>query len=566
MIFFIYTSLTALIVQFILPQLFPEVWWTHGLFVPDSGGFHQIAAQKAVEIAEKGWSAWELHPQGVYPAGIASIFYSLFKPMPYSMIPFNAFLHATAGCLLFFLFSLFMKNRIAAAVGATLFIINPSSLEWTAQIHRDGTYILGFFLILTALMLLIKGVMQRKWHNLFYTLILTLFGSIIFWASRPYWNQVSSVACILSFIFILSYWVFNFRKSSLSIFWLAAAALTGCVMVLIQLSFPNTAYTTKLAVQENTEKVAESVHSKKSPELIEIENIIILLGKNTNTPASTTAAAPAPATATASAPSRILKIQKDLAQRQIVLENLHSELMRFTHDRDLMTMKNIVKKRQASLEKNGWLFPVGLKKLLLLAQRDKELNKWQFMLQQKNESLFKWRRTPYLATFIETKLYSLWLARKGSVETGGNTVIDKYIVLNSVGAFIRYFPRALQIGLLSPFPSEWFRPGSTPATAIAKKVVGVIMVLFYIFLAFFIWGLWEYRKSLEFWIIIIHSVFGIIVFTYTYANVGTLMRMRYGFYMVIVGIGFAFAVQKFLQFREYKRLPSNNKHKLLLNQ
>ena len=109
-IFFIYTSLMALIVQFILPQVLPKVFWAHGLFVPDSTGFHQVAVQKAVEIAQKGWGAWELRPQNQYPAGVTSIFYYLWKPEPYSMIPFNAVLHATAGCLVFFFFVVFYEE------------------------------------------------------------------------------------------------------------------------------------------------------------------------------------------------------------------------------------------------------------------------------------------------------------------------------------------------------------------------------------------------------------------------------------------------------------------------
>jgi len=183
----------------------------------------------------------------------------------------------------------------------------------------------------------------------------------------------------------------------------------------------------------------------------------------------------------------------------------------------------------------------------LLFQWEKELKKGQILLEQMSKSIFEWARTPFLPDFIEKKLYGVWCYRTKVVGTGGNTVIDRYISLNSAGAFIPYFPRALQIGFLSPFPSEWFRPGSSTATTIGKRVIGGVMIFFYICLAFFIWGLWEYRKSPGFWIITFNSTFGIIVFTYLYPNVGSLSRMRYGFYMVIVGIGFAFAVQKLIE-------------------
>lgn len=546
----------ATIIQLVLPQVFPKVFLAHGLFVPDSTGFHQIAARKALEIAEKGWVAWELRPQiqypaGVpqYPAGVASIFYYLWKPEPYSMIPFNAALHATAGCIVFFLLTSFMKNRFVAACGATLFIINPASLEWTAQIHRDGTYILGNLLILIAWLLLIKGVMQKKWQNFLYAFILTLSGFFLIWAPRPYWNQVALVSCILIFALILFYWVLNFRKSFLSLFWLTTAVVTGCLMLLVQLPFLDSTF-----MPPDIKPQEKAVKSPASLTLNEIEKEIVLMEK-----AATKAKAVDTETAeTKAIAARLEKIHNDLTRRQILQDALYNNLFQYTSESKLMTMKNEVKKREVPEENYGRLSLADLgKRLQALLQWEKELKKSQIVLEQTSKSIFAWARTPYLPDFIENKLYGVWCCRKGTAGSGGNTLIDRYVSLNSAGAFIRYFPRALQIGFFSPFPSEWFRTGSTPATTIGKRIMGGIMILFYICLAFFIWSLWEYRKSLEFWIITLHSTFGIIVFTYVYANVGTLSRLRYGFYMVIIGIGFAFAIQKIIELRQKIQPPSS---------
>ena len=256
--------------------------------------------------------------------------------------------------------------------------------------------------------------------------------------------------------------------------------------------------------------------------------------------------------------ARLEKIHKELTRRQILQDALYNNLFQYTSESKLMTMKNEVKKREVPEENYGRLSLADLgKRLQALLQWEKELKKSQIVLEQTSKSIFAWARTPYLPDFIENKLYGVWCYRKGTAGSGGNTLIDRYVSLNSAGAFIRYFPRALQIGFLSPFPSEWFRTGSTPATTIGKKIMGSIMILFYICLAFFIWSLWEYRKSLEFWIITLHSTFGIIVFTYVYANVGTLSRLRYGFYMVIIGIGFAFAIQKIIELRQKIQPPSS---------
>ncbi|MBU4414069.1 MAG: hypothetical protein KJ976_03040, partial [Proteobacteria bacterium] len=542
-IFFIYTSSMAIIVQFILPHVFPEVFFAKGLFVPDTAAFHHIAAQKALEIAEKGWEVWELRPCGQYPAGVASIFYYLWKPEAYSMIPFNAVIHATAGCLVFFLLTSFMKNRLAAACGAILFIINPASLEWTAQIHRDGTYILGNLLILTAWLLLIKGVMQKKWQNISYAFILTFSGSFLIWAPRPYWNQVALVSCILCFALILFYWVLNFRKPFFSLSWLIVTVVTGCFMILAQLPFTNTPFTQDIKSQENIKRQEEAASSQMNLSLIEIEKEMIPMKESaakakavakaqeslalieiekemvsmkesaakakikaedttkvmsmtkaaatikaedttkvmsmtkaaamikaedttkvmsmtkaaamikaedtTKVMSMTKAAATIKAEDTTkvmskSIAARLEKIHNDLSRRQTEQDAWYNALLAFTPESNLMTLKYKVKKMEVPEENYGRLSLADLEeRFQALFQWEKELKERNMVLQQKRELMLEWVRTSFLPDFIENKLYSVWRYRTNVVRTGGNTVIDPYISLNSAGAFIPYFPRAL---------------------------------------------------------------------------------------------------------------------------
>ena len=582
-IFFIYTASMAIIVQVILPQVFPEVFMVDGIFVPDTKGFHQIAARKALEIVEKGWGAWELRPDNQYPAGVASIFYCLWKPELYSMIPFNAVVHATSGCLVFFLLTSFMKNRFIAACGAILFIINPASLEWTAQIHRDGTYILGNLLMLTAWFFLIKGVMQKKWQKFSYAFFLTLCGSLLIWAPRPYWTEAAFVSGILCFVLFLFYCVLNFRKSSLSLFWLAAAVVTGCFMILVQLPFMDSrsqSFPPAIKSKEDVKRQEEAVNAPRKLALFKIQKDFILMKKNMakakiekekilmkkaafNDGAEEMPKDMAKAKAKAEAQgkvedttimerkliySKLKKMHNSLNRRQTMQDALYNTLLQNNSGKKLLAMRNEIKKTVVPENNYDRLSLADLEKSIqALSQWDKKLSEWQIVLKQTGTSIFEWVRTPYLPDYIESKLYAMWNFRTGTVRTGGNTVIDGDISLNSVGAFIRYFPRALQVGFLSPFPSEWFKTGSMPATTVGKRIMGGAMILFYICLAFFIWSLWTYRKRLEVWIITLSSTFGVMAFTYAYPNVGSFSRMRYGFYMVIIGIGFAFAVQKIVR-------------------
>ena len=160
--FFVYSlCVSALIQGYFIPKVFPHFNLGDGLVVLDSTGFNKIAKTKSAEILEKGWGAWELRPQTQSPAGIASVFYSLWTPKPYSLLPFNALVHALSGCVVLWFLRHFFSWK-PAILGASLFVLNPAALEWVAQIHRDGVFILGNLLVLVCLIQLGKGLKLNK--------------------------------------------------------------------------------------------------------------------------------------------------------------------------------------------------------------------------------------------------------------------------------------------------------------------------------------------------------------------------------------------------------------------
>ena len=122
---------------------------------------------------------------------------------------------------------------------------------------------------------------------------------------------------------------------------------------------------------------------------------------------------------------------------------------------------------------------------------------------------------------------------------GGNTVVDPDIVLNSAPSFIAYFPRALQLGFLSPLPELWQGEGSTPTMTIARKVMGIVTVIFYFCLLGVFAGIYLFRTNPVTWLFLIFCSLGIMVFIYAYPNIGTFLRFRYGFYMPLIAFGAA---------------------------
>jgi len=170
------------------------------------------------------------------------------------------------------------------------------------------------------------------------------------------------------------------------------------------------------------------------------------------------------------------------------------------------------------------------------------------------KSGFLWRRTVWLPSEVEGRLYRIATARLGAISQGGNSLVDADWRLDSVGSVLAYLPRALQLGLFSPFPKLWGGEGSTPAMTVARKVVGAVTLVFYVCLLGLLFGLWRLRKNLSLWVMIGACLTGILVYAVTYPNIGTLIRYRYGFYMLLIGFGAAWWCEQWI-----KRTDRSNK-------
>ena len=166
-----------------------------------------------------------------------------------------------------------------------------------------------------------------------------------------------------------------------------------------------------------------------------------------------------------------------------------------------------------------------------------------------------WVRTWGIPETVERKLYQLAHVRRIiALCCGGNTLIDGEVQFESAKDFPVYLPRALQVGLLSPMPGLWGGAGSSPAMTLARKIVGVWACFFYVCLVGFFAGLFIFRRNLHLWIIMGYCLLGILVYTFTYPNVGTLMRYRYGFHMTLISFGAAVVLDQVLAWHGKRHL------------
>ncbi len=121
--------------------------------------------------------------------------------------------------------------------------------------------------------------------------------------------------------------------------------------------------------------------------------------------------------------------------------------------------------------------------------------------------------------------------RSEAAETG--SALDADVTFESYGDIVRYLPRAAVIGLLAPFPSMWFSAGHAVGR-VGRWLSGIEMLVTYFFVGLAIVTVWFERRRLSvhaLWIVILAAATALGL---TVANVGTLYRMRYPFWILLV--------------------------------
>ncbi|MBI4191159.1 MAG: hypothetical protein HY525_11560 [Betaproteobacteria bacterium] len=205
--FFVFSAVIAGLVQFfVLPHLLSSSHGGNGLFTgTDAVVFHDIAARMAAAIRTVGWSAWRLAPENQAPAGIAAAVYALTVPQPWTFIPINAALHATAGVALILIVESITQSYRAALCAALPFVLYPSAAQWYAQIHKDGFYIAGMLLYLYGWLLLARpGIWKSSLSVIARPMALIIVGLGLVWIVRPYGIQLmQGVTLIFAVVFAI---------------------------------------------------------------------------------------------------------------------------------------------------------------------------------------------------------------------------------------------------------------------------------------------------------------------------------------------------------------------------
>lgn len=151
---------------------------------------------------------------------------------------------------------------------------------------------------------------------------------------------------------------------------------------------------------------------------------------------------------------------------------------------------------------------------------------------------WSWKRSEWLPLRLDQTFEMLARSRVGYVFEAGqaSSSVDGDHLFYSAGDFVVYLPRALQIAFFAPFPSQWISKGSHPTSQIFRLASGFETCLFYLFLLFV--PLTLYRKSSPgLWFVFSFCVSLMLLQSFTLVNIGTLVRHRLPYQMLMMGAG-----------------------------
>lgn len=502
---FMYAMLASLAIQLvILPYVFPQLHAGNGLLLGrDWVGFHEQAVAQMQKMALGGWSEFRLRPDGDNAiTGVASFFYFLFGPHPWTLLPLNATVFAIGGMALFRMLKYLELEDNDAIIATLPYLVFPSALLQYGQIHKDVFCTTAVLVMLWSWVGLLRQ--ERKLRQIGPLLAAGALAQIVISIFRPYLLFPFLGLSVLLLLWYLgrTLWrAFQFRLAgNVSGFFRVVKfdlgstvilALLSSFLYLMSLSFvdikmyplPFESTDTKIAIPAIIWQSNESVRSADAAR-------IISSGKFSD-------------------------------------DEIYAELLR---QYPLRTPEIL-----ASLR----LEVARIKAARLEAEMVKAI--------QECRPVVILREGAFFENLINRVFLKIAVARAGFTSSGGVTAasnIDKGMDFCRNEDLIRYIPRAIQIALFAPFPTSWTAVEKRNSSPIEIYISAVEM--FYCYIAYFglLYWLVSYRRwSVALVVPIAFAVGLTLLLGLTVANVGTLYRMRFPFVMIFVSIGMAGILQ-----------------------
>ena len=134
------------------------------------------------------------------------------------------------------------------------------------------------------------------------------------------------------------------------------------------------------------------------------------------------------------------------------------------------------------------------------------------------------RKVWYLPNNIDQLVYDISRSREGfnNIELFSRTSIDTNINFKNSSEFIKYFPRATQIGLFAPFPNMWFsddynNSNRSNLNLLLKFISSFEMIIVYLIYILFLFSFKFIYKNIYYLLSLIFAFQGLLlIFLYSY--------------------------------------------------
>ena len=152
-----------------------------------------------------------------------------------------------------------------------------------------------------------------------------------------------------------------------------------------------------------------------------------------------------------------------------------------------------------------------------------------------NAKQWRWNSSTWLPRWVEAPFYRISELRAHFIvyglSVGAGSGIDQSSMPASTWQALAYFPRALIVGGLVPFPPAWLQHTSAPRLATSGETF-----IWYLFSGGVLALLYR-RPSMPLIGGLVLCAFLIMIYSYTGPNIGTLYRVRFGFWMFLLLCG-----------------------------
>lgn len=540
--------------EVVLPYVFSALHAGQGFMTGgDSLGYHQKAVEIAERIRERGWGEWQLRPFGTLdtPAGLASAVYAIVGPHPLALVPFNAFIHAGAAACLFLILRPVVGGGTVPAIVATLpFVLFPTAFYWHSQLHKDGIYIFGLFMFLLGWLYSFHDGPNTLRRALI-SVVLVIAGIAVIWSVRAYMLIViSACGAIMTAVCtgIEVMWVKRGKLAWADVLWRTLFRFAFCFSI-VQVGG---AGKTELS-QVHLERYAAA---KAQSEVIAAAKIA--RGKK-SVPGVAGMAGAATADSDEDECLPVTAQNADIDCGQIGAAGVAGRQSASSPagkggSKPSANGKNAMPGQTPVVPEESPAAPSADGKVL-----DKcALLKAQ-LCATKPVDCPAWVSTLGVPGKIDRLGYSVAATRHGyfsKVYDGAGSTIDREYCLSSFAEQFEYMPRAVQIALFSPFPWQWVQQSAQGGGRAMRILAGAEMMWAYVALAFTALLIWHRRYYSRMWPLLICTFFVLLLLTIVTPNIGALHRMRYGPFMILVGLGTGYMCRLFIEWRKRRLTES----------